>query len=68
MSQRDPQYIHLHDPHEFDKRFLEKTRICDTYEEAYRSVEEYKQTFQTTKYSNYHSYQNARRRRIKVNE
>lgn len=63
---RDPTYIHLHDPHKFDERFLEKTRECDTYEEAYQEVEaEYKKTFGTTKYSNYHSYRNARRRRIK---
>lgn len=63
---RDPRFIYLHDPHNFDERFVEKTKECDTYEEAYLAVEEeYKKAFGDTKYSNYGSYRVARRRRIK---
>lgn len=63
---RDPQFIYLHNPHKFDDRFLEKTRSCDTYEEAYQAVEEeYRKAFRTTKYKNYESYRKARSRRIK---
>ncbi len=64
----NPDFVHLHDPRRFDERFLEKTRTCETYEEAYQAVEgEYRQTFGTRKYSNYNSYRRARWRRIKKN-
>jgi len=59
--------VKLHDPHEFDERFIECTRECDTYEEAYDQVEqEYRSVFGKRKYSNYNSYRVARRKRIKA--
>lgn len=58
--------MHLHNPHEFDARFLEKLAECDTMEEAYLQVEdEYKRTFGEPKYRNFESYYRARRCRIK---
>lgn len=69
MSQRSAEFVHLHNPYEFDKRFMEKAKECDTYEEAYHEVEkEHKSTFGTRKYSSYNSYRNARSRRIKQNQ
>jgi hypothetical protein len=66
MPDRNSDFVYLHNPHEFDARFLEKTMECDTYEEAYYAVEEeYKSTFGTTKYSSYNSYRVSRRHRIK---
>lgn len=61
------EYVRLHDPYEFDQRFIECTRECDTYEEAYAVVEkEHKSVFGKRKYSNYNSYRVARRKRIKA--
>ncbi|MAO64283.1 MAG: hypothetical protein CL666_04730 [Balneola sp.] len=66
----DPDHLELvklHDPYVFDERFVECTRECDTYEEAYDLVEqEYKSVFGKRKYSNYNSYRVARRKRIKA--
>jgi|GEM_PF-2320109 len=61
--------VRLHDPKEFDKRFIEKTRESDTYEEAYFEVEkEHKSVFGANKYSNYESYRVSRYKRIKNNQ
>lgn len=58
--------VKLHDPVEFDRRFIEATATSNTYEEAYNKVEEeHKKTFGVTKYANYESYRKARARRIK---
>lgn len=58
--------ISLHDPAQFDKRFLDYTQKTDTYEEAYALTEQdYIKVFGCHKYSNYNSYRVSRYKRIK---
>lgn len=59
--------VKLHDPHEFDKRFVDYTSECETYEEAYLMAEaDYKKAgLGNRKYSSYNSFRVARTKRIK---
>lgn len=55
----------LHDPEQFDRRFIELVPEYRTMKEAYQAVEkEYKFLFEQTKYSNYNSYRVTRSVRV----
>lgn len=63
MSETD---VKLHDPAEFDDRFVKHTGECQTYEEAYILTEEdYKKVFGKRKYSSYNSFRVSRSKRLK---
>lgn len=63
MSETD---VKLHDPAEFDQRFVDHTGDCQTYEEAYILTEEdYKKVFGKRKYSSYNSFRVSRSKRLK---
>lgn len=52
---------------EFDQRFIEYSRECRTYEQAYLKVEEdFKAVFGKTKYTGYNSFRVSRYKRIKT--
>ena len=58
--------VKLHDPREFDKRFIKYTAEADTYEEAYAMAEsDYKAIFKSRRYSSYNSFRVSRSKRIK---
>lgn len=59
-------YARLHDAEIFNQRFEELMPEHDTMEKAYQAVEdEYQFLFQTTKYTGYNSFRNARHRYVK---
>jgi hypothetical protein len=61
-----PADVKLYDPHEFDRRFIEHTTRCQTYEQAYLQTEkDFKKVFGRNKYSGYNSFRVARSRRTK---
>lgn len=59
-------FIHLREPEEFDKRFLDYVSESESYPEAYFKVEmEHRLSFGENKYSSYDSFRAARYKRIK---
>lgn len=56
----------LYDINEFDKQFIELTRVTETYQEAYEKLEEkFEDAFGKRRYKNYESYRKSRCRRMK---
>ena len=64
ISQRQIEMIH---PHGFDKLFERLITKTKTYEEAFEMLNaEYIEAFGVPRYSNYESYRQSRRQRIKT--